>query len=154
MRITTYLQITEQDAQLLDKTLRQTPFGSRTNFLTACVRVFLYGQHHNTDKLPEPCIGNWLCDLKTEADLRTTLQTTYFRLLADLAVPAIAMKGSRTACRLLRKDLERGMLEQCGAVLSLREMETLTRIFEEIHMPELIRHRTRTLAEQYQEENP
>ena len=97
---------------------------------------------------------NWLGDLSTEADLKKAIRSAYFRLLTEIALPAIAMKGSKTAYRLLKKDLERGMLDLCGIVPPARELEILTRIFEEIHMPDFIRHRTHTLTEQYKEENP
>ena len=157
MRIATYITITDREAQLLDKKLELTPFESRTDFLTACTRVFLYGKpedRRETPKTPDTRMQNWLKDLSTEADLKETIRTTYFQLLRDLALPAIAMRGSKTAYRLLRKDLKRGMLDRCGIIPPAEEMKTLTRIFEEIHLPELIRHRTEALTEQYKEENP
>ena len=149
MRIATYIAVSENEAQLLDKKLEQTPFESRTDFLTACTRVFLYGKYTDKTRTPGSLMEDWLGNLHDVVTIREKIRETCFDLLHELAFPAIAMRGSRTAYRLLKKDLERGMLERCGMIPPADEMETLVRIFEEIHMPEIIRHRTETLKEQY-----
>ncbi|MDR0980978.1 MAG: hypothetical protein LBL85_04285 [Methanocalculaceae archaeon] len=137
MRIGTYIAVSENEAQLLDKKLEQTPFESRTDFLTACPRVFLYGNSTDKTRTPGPLMENWLGNLHDAAAVREQIRETYFNLLHELAFPAIAMRGSRTAYRLLRKDLERGMLERCGMIPPAEEMEPLARIIRWITYTEV-----------------
>lgn len=153
MRIATYLSITEQEAKQLDLKLKDTPFESRTDFITACARTFLYGTTDPGHKNPGPLMENWIHNIRTIARQQETIRQTYFDILKELAFPVIAMRGSKTAYHLLRKDLERTMLERCGSVPPAEQMQTLMKAFEETHMPEIIRHRSETLKEHYFGEN-
>lgn len=146
MRIRCYLNITEKEAQLLDETLKNTPFASRKDFITACIHVFLYGK--NLPQL-DTSTGEWLIKIRNAAVEKEKLKEEFFELLHEIALPILAMRGRKTVLNLLEEDLTSEMIARYEMTPRPDEMEEWIRQFEDIHMPEIIAHRSDVLKTHY-----
>lgn len=154
MRFRCYLSISEAEAKRFDERLKEfTAFESRTEFLTACIHVFMHGETGKEHKSLDPATKKWLTDGHELALKNKKIREEYFEILAGFGFPILAIHGRSTLLTKAKNDLILEMMERCKAVPSNEEMEKWTKMFEEIHAAELSSYRSNILKSRFEEEN-
>ena len=95
----------------------------------------------------------WITTIRTAAQTQDTVRTTTIQALDQIAFPVIAMRGGKTALRLLRHEIEDYVLEHCGLLPEPDDLEYCMTIYQNTKRTELIRHRTEQLAAEHQKNN-
>lgn len=151
MRLSLKANITKTEADTLDKILKSAGFHNRTEYLTALIQQTIYAD--NTIRPLPPSTETWITTIRTAAQTQDTIRTTTIQALDQIAFPVIAMRGGKTALRLLRHEIEDYVLEHCGLLPEPDDLEYCMTIYQNTKRTELIRHRTEQLAAEHRQNN-
>ncbi|MCZ0861585.1 hypothetical protein O0S10_10210 [Methanocorpusculum sp. MG] len=139
-----YAFINDEEYQNFDTIIKKMQFPSTSAYLTAIIRVTLYGwqtKYHVPSGDLDPATADWIAWHKNRMTKEDRLRQTYFDILTDLAFPVIASRGAQLAFHLLQNEIETAMADRTGLIPSHEQLKTWTQIYETIHAEQLGRHR-------------
>ncbi len=154
MTTRTYLHLSETEAQTLDIAITSLGYAYRSEFFTACAEHLLYGTPAaaGTPDLPGHT-ADWLTEQTQILEDASRLRQTTLQVLRDLAHAVIAVKGTSLTLSILENDIKNEVYRRCSMIPDTQEIKHCIIIYQHIHNPELIRHRTELYAEQHLAEN-
>ena len=154
MTTRTYLHLSKTEAQTLDTAITSLGYTYRSEFFTACAEHLLYGTPAaaGTPDLPGHT-ADWLHAQTQILEDASSLRQTTLQVLHDLAHAVIAVKGPALTLRLLETDIKNETYRRCSMIPDTQEIKHCITIYQHIHNPELIRHRTALYTEQHLTEN-
>ena len=148
-RLSLSANIPPDEAHILDTILHAAGFDNRTDYLTALLHTTIHGEPAAPTETLPPATAAWITAVRDIAYTRDTVRTAILAALDDLAFPVIAMRGGTEALAALRQEIESFVLDRCGALPGAGDLELCMNIYQNMKRPELIRHRTEQLAEEY-----
>lgn len=150
-----YAFINDEEFRNFDALVRKMQFASTSAYLTAVVRVTLYGwqtNYHAPEKDLAPETAAWIAWHKNRMGECDRLRQTYFDILSDLAFPVIASRGGQLAYHLLQAEIEAEMAERTGIIPSREQLKHWTQIYETIYAEQLGSYRADLVREAAREE--
>lgn len=144
-RITCYVNMTDDEMKIVDRTAEKLGYASRTELVTALLRSLIYAKpfRKETGDL------NSILTLETEFDV---LQENFLEVLDEYAFPVIAMHGPDYAFKALSEDLKAWMYQKCRAVPQDADMKEWVRLYYTIKKGDIIRYRIAQTTAQFAEE--
>lgn len=144
----------KSDLDDFDRLISLMGFQSRSDYFRSCVAVTIHGAAlAEASGTLDPVVRAWIDRQKIFAAKKQSETALLQQMIHDTAHPIIAMKGVKTAYRVLRDDLIREMLRETGRVFTYDEIMDALKTYQTYHRAELDEHRTNTAREIYAAED-
>ncbi|MDU9375954.1 hypothetical protein McpSp1_05340 [Methanocorpusculaceae archaeon Sp1] len=150
MRIGINMKLIDEEIDILDKILHAAGFENRTDYVTALLQATIYGPYAAAQEIPDEA-GRWIKGIREIAKTRDATRQAILDAYDTLAFPVIAMRGGKTALKLLQSEIETAVLENCGVLPAPGDLDYCMKIYQNIRRPKLLQHRTRELAEEFKQ---
>jgi len=143
MRQHAYLNITPEEYELLDSIAENLGFISRTDLITACAHLLIYGKAADGEPSPDPVTEKELKNLHGLNQKHLLQMQTFIQILDEIALPVIAMRGTGVVLSSLGHDIKLLMLERCGMVPEDIEIRDWLKIYKNTRRSQIIEYRTK-----------
>lgn len=142
----------EYDLSALDKQIPYMGFTSRSDYLRACITVTVHGAAlaAASGQPLDPITQDWIQQMREHGDHRHDDEVALLEYIGQVAVPVLAMKGLRTAFKVLKDTLNAEMVRQ-GRAFSEDEIWKALGAYETYHRTEIENYRLKTALEIYAE---
>lgn len=144
----------KSDLEDFDRFISLMGFQSRSDYFRSCVAVTVHGAAlAEASGHLDPLVCAWITRQKTFAAKKQGEAVALQTMIRDVAHPIIAMKGIKTAYRVLREDMIREMVKETGRVFTADEIMEAMKAYQTYHRAELDDYRTNTAREMYATED-
>ena len=146
MRQHAYLNITPEEYQTLDSIAENLGFISRTDLITACAHLLIYGKAADGEPSLDPVTEKELKNLHGLNQKHLLQMQTFMQILDEIALPVIAMRGTGVVLSSLGHDIKLLMLERCGMVPEDIDIRDWLKIYKNTRRSQIIEYRTKQFA--------
>ncbi|HJJ48848.1 MAG TPA: hypothetical protein O0X39_07685 [Methanocorpusculum sp.] len=137
-----YTYLTEEEYDQLDQAVQTLGFNNRSEFQTACALTVINGD------LP----GDWCRKLNRRVTTTNRAQSTINRILDNIYLPVLAMKGfAILADSDVRTDIRRELFDETGYVPGDEELNAMFERYKSLRKDRLAEHRRCVFAAKYGE---
>ncbi|WP_067047618.1 hypothetical protein [Methanofollis ethanolicus] len=147
---TVHFVAADHDLTTLDEQIPYMGFTSRSEYLRACITVTVHGAAcaDAAGKL-DPVTRDWIEQMREHGDRRHDDEKVLLEYIGKVGLPLIAMKGLRTAFKVLKNDLNAEVLRQTGRTFSEDEIWQILRTYAAYHKVEIEEHRSKVALAHY-----
>lgn len=144
----------KSDLEGFDRLISLMGFQSRSDYFRSCVSVTVHGAAliGATGKL-DPITDAWIKCQKAHSAKKLSEEESLQKMIGEVSHSVIAMKGVKTAYRVLRDDMIREMVKETGRVFTADEIMEAMKAYQTYHRTELDDYRTNTAREMYASED-
>lgn len=149
--VRTAFMTNERDLSALDERIHYMGFPSRSEYLRACITVTV-----NSAALAaasgqplDPITQDWIQRMREHGGRRHDDEKVLLEYIGRVGLPVIAMKGLKTAFKVLKTDMAAEMLRETGWIFSEDEMWRILNAYATYHKVEIDGYRAKTAREFY-----
>ena len=149
--VRTSIFVDEYDLSALDEQIPYMGFSSRSEFFRSVVAITVHGAAlaDASGQPLDPATRAWIEQMREHGDRRHDDEKVLLEYIGRVGLPAIAMKGLKTAFRTLKIDMAAEMLRETGRVFSEDEMWRILNAYATYHKVEIDGYRAKTAREFY-----
>lgn len=143
----------ERDLAALDERIHYMGFSSRSEYFRACIDVTVNSAAlaDASGQPLDPATRAWIEQMREHGDRRHDDEVALLEYIGKVGMPVIAMKGLRTAFKVLKNDLTVEMVQRIGRAFSEDEIWKALNAYATYHRAEIENYRLKTTLELYTE---
>jgi len=151
--VRTSIFVDEYDLSALDEQIPYMGFSSRSEFFRSVVAITVHGAAlaDASGRPLDPITRDWIQRMREHGDRRHDDEVALLEYIGKVGMPVIAMKGLRTAFKVLKNDLTVEMVQRIGRAFSEDEIWKALNAYATYHRAEIENYRLKTTMELYTE---
>lgn len=135
-----YIKLSEEELKCLETAIEQLGFANRTEYVTACAHVLIYGRNPYEWNISLNCLKE-----KKELQKKTFLDTVH-----EKAFSIIAMNGTGAILKgEILEDIKNELMERCRMIPEDFELREWLTIYKNLHRDELAKYRGKIITERF-----